>query len=68
MFKYQSVIEFDYILRDLDSSSWHPHNFFGNIVNIQSFGNGLFNIDDHHISHPIIANSKQIPVFPSMHL
>ena len=33
------MVKFDYLLRDLDSSSWHPHNVFDNVVNIQSFGN-----------------------------
>ena len=63
--------EFDYLLRDLDSSCWRPHNFFNNVVNIQSFGNGHFGKDDHQIHHPIIAiniaNIKQMPDFPLMH-
>jgi hypothetical protein len=50
------VVEFGYLLRDLDSSSSHPHEKFDNVVNIQSFGKGLFDIDDHHIEHPIITN------------
>jgi hypothetical protein len=41
--------------------------FFYNIVNIQSFGIGLLDIDDHHIDHPIITNNKEMPDFPSMH-
>ena len=27
----------------------------------------FFDIDDHQIDHPIIANNKQMPEFPSMH-
>lgn len=39
IFKFQEVIKFDYLLRDLNLSSWHPHNYIDNVVNIQSFGN-----------------------------
>ena len=61
-------VKFDYLLRYLDSSSWHPHKKF----DIQSFGNGLLDIDDHQLtiqSSPIdITNSKHMHDFPSMHL
>jgi hypothetical protein len=43
-------------MKDLDPSNWHPHNYFDNVVNSQSFGNGLFDTDDHQTDHPIIAN------------
>ena len=36
-------------------------------MNIQSFGNGLFDINDHQVDHPIIANSKKMPNFSLMH-
>ena len=44
-----------------------PIIYFDNVVDIQSFDNGLFNIDDNQIDLPIITNSKQMPDFPSMH-
>ena len=47
---------FDYLLRDLDSLSWHPHNVFDNVIKIQSFGNDLFDINDHKIYHPILTD------------
>ena len=34
-----------------------------NVVNIQSFGNGLYDIDDHNIDHPIIAIVSKSPTF-----
>jgi hypothetical protein len=33
--------------------------FIYNIVNIQSFGIGLLDIDDHRIDHPIITTNKR---------
>ena len=36
------------------------------VINNQSFGNGLFNIDDHRIDHPIITNNKPMPDCPSL--
>jgi hypothetical protein len=49
--KSQWVVKFDYLLRDLDS-----YKCFDNVVKIQSFGNDLFDIDDHKIDHPILTN------------
>ena len=33
-----------------------PIIFFDNVANVESFGKGLFSIDDHKIDHPIITN------------
>jgi len=52
------VVEFDYLLRDLDALSKHPHDFFENVIKIQSFGNDLVDMDDHKIDHPILIANK----------
>ena len=49
------MVKFDYLLSDLDSLSGHPHNVLDNIIEIQSFGNDSFDIDDHKIDHPIFT-------------
>jgi hypothetical protein len=54
--KLQWVAEFDYLLKDLDSLSWHPHEKIDNVIKIQSFDNDLFDTDDHKIDHPILTN------------
>jgi hypothetical protein len=50
------VVEFDYLLKDLDSLSLHPHKFFDNVIKIQSFDNDLLTIDYHKTDHPMFTN------------